>query len=403
MLQKDGEIKRKGFKQEFKEEFDLIGKKNTRVVFKLVNSIYNGKDRIPRSYSIPVKVTVFEKGENGGDSTEYVYYKQKREKNVGGVKEIIYSPGLITFGSRGDLSVDVEKESDLFIFLMKHNRRASGANGEGSQKAIFYLEDKVAESKERVAKKSAGVQMQKYLFDPEQRLSDDKLRIIAQALRVPDIDDETDIEFIQVSIEEKVKKNPQLFLNMREVNDEVIMRSNLQLASEKGIISFNNKTYRWILNNTDSGNKADLAIVKKTENTMTALVYWLKNLDDNDHYGKIVELLTGKPNRKKKTKKVENLESEKEIELKIQQAKNEELRLKVELAKATSNSVEESKKDDENYDLPFLEDLDIDVLKEKFAKPHKINYSHLSTPQSIIKNLNARVKPENKTWRTKTV
>lgn len=396
MLQKDGEVIRKGFRNLFKEEFDLIDKKDTRVVFKLINSIHNGKDRIPRSYSIPTETRVFDEG---GDASEYVYYHSKQTKVVNGVMQDIFSPGLLTFSPRGDFSVDIEKDPDLFIFMMKNSRRALGKNGDGTRKAIFYLEDKTAESKERVAKRAASIQMQKYLYDPEARLSDDKLRTIAQALRVAGIDENTSIELVQTSIEDKVKNNPQLFLGMKEFGAEVQMRANLQQAAERGILSFNTKTYRWILVDSDSGNKADLAVVKKTEDTMAALVYWLKNTDDNDHYGKIVELLTGKPSERVSNKQEE---SELDKQLKLQEMKNKELELQVKLAEANKgNSSDVSPKEEE--DLPIIDDMDIDEIKEQFAKPHGVKYNHLTTKEKLIENLNDKVEEKDRTWVNKEV
>ncbi len=421
MLQKDGNPINKGFKKEFAEEFESLDKKSTTVIFRLVSSIYDGKTRVPRSYSIPSEVTVFE---GGGDSSEYVYYKTKKDKVVGGVMQTIYEPSIVTFGSRGEIMLDVEREADLFIFLMKHSRRALAANGDGVRKPIFYLVDKTKEAKEKVAKKQAVIQMQKYLYDPESRLKDEDLLTIARALRVPNIDAETDIAFIQTSIEDKVKRNPQLFLDMKEVGDEVQMRANLQLAIEANILFLNTRTFRWELKDTDSGKKADLAVVRKNEDAMARLVYWLKHTDDNDHYGKVMELLTGSPVERKEAAPQVDSDIDKQLELeKLKQKNLQQEKENLDRAEALKNgatteeaspeateeAVEEEEtviEDDETQTpppsgLPVLEDMELEDIKEQFAKPHGVRFSHLTTKEKIIENLLIKVPEEERDFDTR--
>lgn len=292
MLQKNG-YTISSLQKDFKEDFEIIGSKKKQVVFKLVNSIYNGKDKKPRGFLFPSAFVVNEKN---GDTTQYQYFTSEKKENIGGMMTSVFVPDYITFNQRGELVVNLGEgqtdNNDLFILMMRHPRRAKGANGSGHKDPLFYLEDTNAEAIEYAVFKKAGAAMDKLLWDEDSRLEESVLRTIAKALRVSNVD-ELGLAAVQKEIEAKCSKNPSLFLSMKGVNKDTEMRSNLQTASERGVIFYDNRQLKWYMNNQDSGNREQLCQVRTTENEMDSLVYWLKNVDPNDCYGKIVELTTG--------------------------------------------------------------------------------------------------------------
>ena len=338
MLRKDNQNITKNIKKEFKEELSFLTPRTKSVVFKLVNSIHNGKDRTPRSYHIE---TAYTSREVNGDTSEYRYYKSENKKNIGGFIQETFSPELIGFTQRGDISINIgENQSenlDVLIYFLNHPRRAKNRTGDGMKRALFYLEDKNKEAIDKVSFKKDSAKMSSYLYNEETRLSDEKLITIAEALRVQGVED-MNIQRIQTSIEDKCKKNPSLFLSMAEVNTDVVMRANIQKAAEQGFINYSpngrdGSGGRWTLNDTDSGDTSDLAPVRKLEDETNALVYWFNNIDTTRSYDKLVELLTGKPT--KRSKEVEISEnSELEIKLKLAEAENEKLKLQKETAEA---------------------------------------------------------------------
>lgn len=337
MLRKDNENITKGIKKEFKEELKFLTPRTKTVVFKLVKSIYNGEDKRPRSYHIE---TAYTSREINGDTSEYRFYNNENKKNIGGFVQSTFSPELVNFTERGDLLVNIgENQSenlDLLIFFLNHPRRAKNRTGDGTKRPLFYLEDKNKEAIDKVVFKKDKAKMDAYLYNEETRLSDEKLITIAEALRVDGVED-MNIQRIQTSIEDKCKKNPALFLSMAEVNDDVLMRANIQKAVEQGILRYKpiSKTGagKWIMNDKDSGEQAELAPVRKLEDETNALVYWFNNIDTTRSYEKVVEILTGKPT--KRAEKVEVSEnSELEIKLKLAEAENEKLRLQKETAEA---------------------------------------------------------------------
>jgi hypothetical protein len=329
MLKKDNQNITKEIAKKFPNEFDLIkGKK--QVTFKLVNSIFNGKEKSPRSYSIqPAYATQ----DDDGDVQEFLYYQSVKKRTIAGVAQDEYSPGLLTFGSRGDFIINLIDADgklinfDLFILLFNHPRRAKNKYGDGKKRPIFYLEDKNAEAVERVEAESARAQMKKLIYDPEARMKEEDLRTIARALRIPGVDDMNFPGLLQTSIEDACKVNPTKFLQFKGVGKEVQMRANLQKAAEKGVIKHDPLKRKWMLNNTDTGKMEAIAPVRPTENEMEALMAWLKNVDTDDTYGKIMELATGKIQEKAKPKESADAERARMLE-----AENENLRLKLQLA-----------------------------------------------------------------------
>jgi len=272
MLQKDGENITKNIKEIFEDDFKFINKRTKTVTFKLVNSIYNGKDKTPRSYHI--ETSYISRDHDSGDTSEYRYYKNSRQTLTGGLPQQMFTPEFVSFSQRGDISINIGESGtdnlDLLAFFLNHPRLAKSKSG------------------------------------------------------------------IQTSIEDRCKKNPSLFLGMTEVNEAVMMRANIQKGVDQGFLSLNSLRDKWILSNKDSGESSKLATVRKLENPTDALVYWFNNTDNSDTYGKLMELLTGKPvKRSNKPEEVKNSEpSELEIKLKLAEAENEKLRLQKEKAEA---------------------------------------------------------------------
>jgi len=392
MLKKDGKNITKDIKKVFAENFEHLTGSKKVAVFKLVNSIHNGKNKKPRSYRIPTK---YVSSNSNGDTSEFIYFKNEQQKNIGGVMQNEYKPYLLEFGSRGDMMVTLgenqRENNDLFVWLMNHPRRAKNKNGDGTKRPIFYLEDKNVEAAEKVSLKEAEATMKKYLYDPESRLPEDDLRIIAKALRVVGVDN-MERALVQTNIEKKCSKNPNLFLGMKSIGKEVEMRSNLHVASEKGILSFNGVKMKWILNNFDSGGKSELVTVRKTENEMDALIYWLKNKDENDHYGKIVELLTGKPTFKTASNP-NPVDSDLALKLKLAEEENKKLALQLELAKSGSTEIKEKIENSNVGEKLVLENLNLEELRE-LAKKHNIEFHHMHKEPKLISLLKSNLPKE---------
>jgi hypothetical protein len=340
MLQQDGTNITKNIQKKFPKQFELVKGKN-QVVFRLVNSIYNGKDRKPRSYHIPNAYAI---QDDDGNVSEYLFYKNTKNKPTKlGTVLTEYLPPSIIFSPRGDLIIN-GKDKDLVMFMLNHPRRAKNKYGAGDKRPLFYLEDKNAEAVEKVQAESAKSKMKSLIYDEEHRLAEEDLRTIGGALRIPEAST-MPLPLLQVSIEDQCKSNPSKFLQIKSVGKDVQMMSNLQKAAEQGFLKYDALKRKWVFVNKETKKEVLIAPVRPTEEEMPALVSWLKNQDTDGTYGKIMEMLTGKVqpttaslNETEKIKaESERLEKE-----------NENLRLQLELSKAGGKTTTKDKVAEKN-------------------------------------------------------
>jgi hypothetical protein len=275
-----------------KEILKIVGRKK-RVTFQLVNSLSRVDERGRRRYKRRHLIeNVFVSNDDKGNTVEFRYYKNKREKGNNSYSNIAYTPEFTMFENEGKVDIllgDSQNQNlDLFWFLWNHNRKASNKNETGSKRALFYFVDENREALEFAQKMEADAEMRKLLWDKDSRLSNDELITIARALRVVGVDD-MNIQRVQTEIQKKCQNNPHRFLNLQKSDKETEMKSKIQQACEAGILNFDKTKLQWYM--TDGGNSAKLCPVRKTDDNVSALIYFLKNNDDNDHYGRILELV----------------------------------------------------------------------------------------------------------------
>ncbi len=290
-------------KKERKKIQSLIGNKKF-VTFQLVNSLSKVDPKTKRRtykrrHLIESAFTVYD---DDGNTSEFRYYKNKRQAGKNGVHDMKYTPEFLTFENEGRIIINLgENQSenlDLFLALYNHGRRANNKNGDGSRRPLFYLVDENAEALEYAQKKEASSEMEKLLWSKE-RINDEDLTTIARALRIGGVED-MNIQRIQQEIEKACKSNPQRFLNLKKLDGETEMRADIQKATEIGALKFESLKLQWLM--MDGDNVAVLSRVRKTDDPSSALVYFLKNNDDNDHYGRIKELIAESKKPKVKAK-----------------------------------------------------------------------------------------------------
>jgi hypothetical protein len=275
-----------------KEILSIIGKKNV-VTFQLVNALSRldekGRRRYKRRHLIE---NVYTTNDEKGNTIEFRYYKNKRDKGKGGISAMSYTPEFSMFENGGKININVgegqNQNLDLFWFLWNHNRKASNKNETGSGRPLFYFVDENQEALEYAQKMEADAEMRKLLWDKSDRLDNEDLETIAKALRIPGVD-EFNIQRVQQEIQKLCGNNPRRFLNLIKADKETTMKAVIQDAQDFGFLLFDNKKLQWLM--TDGENQAPLCPVRKTDDNVSALVYFLKNNDDNDHYGRLVEMI----------------------------------------------------------------------------------------------------------------
>jgi len=290
-------LEKNGYKVDFKKEKltvkEIVGNKQS-VTFQLVNSLSKvnpktGKRTYKRRHLLEA---AYVSNDEDGNSTEWRFYKSKNQKGKNGVDETKYTPEFLTIEQNGALTIQLgpnqSENIDLFWFFYYHPRRANNKNGDGSRRPLFYMIDENAEAMEYAQKKHASSEMEKLLWNEKDRLADEELINIAKALRVPGVAD-MNIERVQLEIEKLCKNNPNRFLALKGGNKETEMRAAIQDATEKGFLLLNRKN-EWEM--IDGEITATLCNVRKTDDPITTLVHFFKNIDDNDHYGRIKEMIT---------------------------------------------------------------------------------------------------------------
>jgi len=268
----------------------IIGRKQV-ITFQLVDQLSRPGPRGTRTYKRRHLIEAYHQNrDKTGNTSEYRYYKTSRPGKVAG--EIKYTPEMVMFEGGGKININIgdnQKDNlDLLYFLYTHPRRASGPNSKNVDRPLFYLVDENAQALQYAQKREAASEMENLLWNKENRLGDEELITIAQALRISDVDDMI-IARIQVEIQKVCKKDPQRFLTLAKLDKETEMRANIQLALEAGVLNFDNKNMKWLI--IDGDNRGTLTPIRQSDDKVTALVHFLKNQDDNDHYGRITELL----------------------------------------------------------------------------------------------------------------
>lgn len=280
-------------KKHRQEILKIVGKKNV-VTFQLVNSLSRvdpktGRRRYKRRHLIE---NVYVTNDDKGETIEFRYYKNKRDKGRGGISNMAYTPEFSMFENGGKININIgegqNENLDLFWFLWNHNRKASNKNETGSKRPLFYFVDENQEALLYAQKMEADAEMRKLLWDKSDRLDNDVLETIARALRIPGVD-EMNIERVQQEIQKTCATNPQRFLNLIKSDKETGMKSVIQEAQEVGCLVFDNKKLNWLM--TDGDRQFTLCPVRGTDDNVNALVHFLKNNDDNDHFGRIKELI----------------------------------------------------------------------------------------------------------------
>lgn len=279
------------------------------VVFQLVDKLSKkdkktGRKRFKRRHLIESSFVGYD---DDGNATEFRYYKSKRQAGKNGVQDLRFTPEFLHFENEGRIKINfgegLNENLDLYLYLKNHPRRANNSRGEGVRMPLFYMINENLEALEYEQQQAAFAEMKKLLWDPKERMNDEDLSVIAKALRIPEVDSMNGAR-VRKEIEKVCFKIPQRFLGLKKLDGETEMRADIQQALELSILNFDNLKLRWMMTDASSGNTSMLCPVRKTDDPATTLTFFLKHNDDNDHYGRIKELIadTKKPKVKAKAK-----------------------------------------------------------------------------------------------------
>ena len=246
MLYKDGELYKMTDKDIKKVDEFVGGKypvtlaypKNRVVPSKLA---HNKKPDKPASMAFPLSATV---------DTEKGSYRLVYADNVihrdNGKKE--YTPALFNFTGTKQIT---SKEKEFLFWLITACPSMEGGENYRGKKAKCYIENKAKDASEHATKRRYETKLSTLLYDEELGLPESKLRDLAKAYYISNIDLLTTDE-VRLKLETAVKRDKrdgaQKFVEMCDAGVVIKVRSKLQTAIDKGIITHmpQKKCWAWV-------------------------------------------------------------------------------------------------------------------------------------------------------------
>lgn len=254
----------------------------------------------PNSIAFDFKATV--KTPTG---TEVWRYYENMYIDNKGMKH--YAPKKFRFSGQEFLEEgDIEK---IFFLLYKcpyrfrdEDKRPKSKSDVGSPEeekqgriVKFMFEDLVTEAEKKAEKKQLAAKIDTLIFDPDRGLSTLKLRQVAKAMNVPNVDLLTDAQ-VRVHLDTRIgNRKPEIdrFLEMIDSELELSTRVDIQKVLDMDLLRYDDikKTWYWKI----EGQKGGKSLVRVTPglNAQEAL-YQLYQGDDNFRQDIKAILLSGK-------------------------------------------------------------------------------------------------------------
>jgi len=190
----------------------------------------------PNSISFDLKATV--KTDKG---TEVWRYAEQVVTDDRGRKQ--YLPKKFRYnGARYLERTDIE----LIYFLLRKSTFCQGGDNEG-RRVKFVFEDLVSEAEKKAARKETDNKLATLLYNKETGLSEERLRLVAKAYFVKNVDELT-ISQVRVILDGKVhrsKDGPEKFFKMVNADVELNARQSIQKAVDMGLIVSGAKEWAW--------------------------------------------------------------------------------------------------------------------------------------------------------------
>jgi hypothetical protein len=244
----------------------------------------------PNSISFDLKSVV--RTDSGAEVWRYA--EEIRSDGKGNKK---YTPKKFRFnGSQFLQRADI----DLIFFLLKKSEYCLGGDNQGKM-VKFMFEDLVSEAEKKTEKKELESKISMLLYNKEFGLAEEKLRAVAKAYFVKNVDMLT-LAQVKIVIETKIhetKGGAERFFEMVNADEELQTRGNIQKAIDMGIIfhDVNKKSWYW---KTAEGKSELICKVPPTKSNHDAL-YDLFMGDKSFQDNLQAALITKKPKAGKNT------------------------------------------------------------------------------------------------------
>lgn len=234
----------------------------------------NYRKGVPRSFSIEPFYNYTDK--NGNDCV-IRYFKNKVQKNTGGVAYTEYTPAELSFEQDADITV--VKDKSLWWFLYNHPR-CTGPGRDKDKSPFFHLEDKALEASEKAKKSRMNAHANRLIWNIDGKgLDNAQAKQILQGYGYPNVEELTDDQ-VRGALEDKIKTPDNLtdFIG-RTGGVSLEIRSTIQKAIDNKIIVFQEKKKRWAYTKPDGTPHNTLCSVPDPNNRIEILTTFLRELD----------------------------------------------------------------------------------------------------------------------------
>jgi hypothetical protein len=231
---------KEGFLKKPKEDTVIFRLTKKHIKYDKVNE----KSVAPRSFFVLAKSEFIVPNSNEGKfegETEITFYTKidKRDNSV------TFIPQYSTeFSGRGDLTLDVNRNSDLVFFLMHHPRCATSPFKDDKKSPFFYLEDKKKDAKINLSIQALKLEAQSMVIkDEPEGLGEAKLRVLGGSYNIPN-SDTVDIEVLKESLYVFATNKPKDFIE--SVSSPTTAKlAVIQKAIDMGIIRYSPEKTAW--------------------------------------------------------------------------------------------------------------------------------------------------------------
>lgn len=226
----------------------------------------------PNSISFPL--TAVRRTKNGSENWRYAEHKIVGEKG-----QITWTPTKFMLRGSHDL---YESDRELIWWLINCCPVLEGGENQDKEKeACCVIEDLRTKAELIAEKEEENATVKALIFSSKVGLGEDKLRSIAKAYFIQDVDDMTFAQ-VKIALEKVVMRDKENgiknFLEITNSEQVLNIKANIQTAIDKGIIKFSIKkrSWEWV---SESGRKNEpIAQVSPTVDENEALYnYFLGN------------------------------------------------------------------------------------------------------------------------------
>lgn len=204
----------------------------------------------PAGIDIPLKSIVYEEG-----TTAEWRWAQNESRSPQGI--VRYMPRILAF--QGSWSI-TDLELDLLYFLYfkspycENGHLSKIEDGRQAKKPYFTIEDLVKAASEKVNTRKLMARVNTLIDDDELGLPESKLRALAKAYFIPNVDSLT-LDQVRVVLDLEVKRDKQnglqTFIKMSDSSAIIQVRGKIRTAVDMGIVRFNPTKKQWNFVNED--------------------------------------------------------------------------------------------------------------------------------------------------------